>query len=278
MNAACEHDRFRCLSRRELLWKYGGGLGGIALASLLGHDPVSGDEAATTFVKTGDGVIDVLHVPPKATRVVQFFMAGAASHLDLYDHKPELARRDGQPWDPGEKVELFQNGHGATFASPWGWRAYGQCGKQLSDISAPLGSVVDQMAFVHNLVGKTGVHSSATLLQATGFQMPGFPGMGAWVSYGLGSLNDNLPTFVVMPDHRGFPSNGQKNWDSAFLPARHQGTIIRPGAANPIEDLFPAREGIVTRSSDASGLEVMNRLNRRHAETRPGETTWIPPR
>ena len=96
--------------------------------------------------------------------------------------------------------------------------------------------------------------------------------MGAWVSYGLGSMNDNLPTFVVMPDHRGFPSNGQKNWDSAFLPARHQGTIIRPGAANPIEDLFPALEGIVTKASDAAGLDVLTRLNRQHAQSRPGDS------
>src|SRR4029079_2999734 len=161
---------------------------------------------------------------------------------------------------------------GSVFASPWGWRQYGDSGKWLNDIVAPLGSVVDAMAFVHNLVGKTGVHSTATLLQATGFQMPGFPGMGAWVSYGLGSLNDNLPTFIVLPDHRGFPSNGQKNWDSAFLPARHQGTLIRPGAANPIEDLFPARDGIVTKASDAERLAVMNHLNRRHAESRPGDS------
>ena len=258
------------LTRRDLLWQYGGGLGGIALASLLGQD---GPAAETSLSVSGSGgVIDVFHIPPRATRVVQLFMAGAASHLDLYDEKPELNRRDGQPWDPGEKVELFQNGHGATFASPWKWQSYGQSGKRLSEISAPLGNVVDEIAFIHNLVGKTGVHSSATLLQATGFQLPGFPGMGAWVSYGLGSMNENLPTFVVMPDHRGFPSNGQKNWDSAFLPARHQGTLIRPGAANPIEDLFPEQNSIVTRGSDVDGLDVLTRLNRRHAETRPGDS------
>ncbi|HEY0982302.1 DUF1501 domain-containing protein [Schlesneria sp.] len=261
------------ISRRDLLWQYGGGLGGVALASLCDRELAA--NAGRTFAVTGaranQGVLDVLHVPPKATRVVQFFMAGAASHIDLYDHKPELEKRNGQPWDPGEKVELFQNGHGATFAPPWKWNSYGECGKELSEISAPLGSVVDEVAFIHNLVGKTGVHSSATLLQATGFQMPGFPGMGAWVSYGLGSMNDNLPTFVVMPDHRGFPSNGQKNWDSAFLPALHQGTLIRPGAVNPIEDLFPI-EGLVSKEADAAGLSVMNRLNRLHAESRTGDS------
>ena len=94
------------------------------------------------------------------------------------------------------------------------------------------------MAFIHNLVGKTGVHSQATYLQATGFDTPGFPGMGCWVSYALGSMNDNLPTFVVLPDRRGFASNGPKNWGAAFLPTHHQGTVIRPGTENPIADLF----------------------------------------
>ncbi|OYW15836.1 MAG: sulfatase, partial [Planctomycetales bacterium 12-60-4] len=123
-----------------------------------------------------------------------------------------------------------------------------------------------------NVVGKTGVHSTATLLQTTGFQLPGFPSMGAWVSYGLGSMNDDLPTFVVLPDHRGFPSNGQKNWDSAFLPAQNQGTIIRPGAATPIEDLYAARNDFVTAAGDAAALASLQSLNRRHATARSGDS------
>jgi hypothetical protein len=243
----------------------GGGLGGIAFAALLQRERVL---AAPVPGALGG----VLHHPPKARRVVQLFMAGAASHVDLFDYKPELEKRNGQPWDPGEPVELFQNGHGNTLASPWKFQPYGECGKPLSKAVAPLGAVVDHLAFVHNLVGKPGVHSSATLLQSTGFQLPGFPGMGAWVSYALGSLNDNLPTFVVLPDHRGFPSNGQKNWDSAFLPAQHQGTIIRPNAPNPIADLFPPQGGFVTPAGDAAAQSVLAQLNRRHAEQRPGDS------
>jgi hypothetical protein len=125
---------------------------------------------------------------------------------------------------------------------------------------------------VHNVVGKTGVHSQGTLLQTTGFNRPGFPGMGAWISYGLGSLNDNLPTFVVLPDHRGFASNGTKNWDSAFLPAQHQGTVIYPGHETPIAELFPAKQGdFVTRDSQAAGIAALERLNRLHAAERPGD-------
>jgi hypothetical protein len=254
-------------TRREFLWQSGGGLGGIALAALLGSDGLLG--AAPPKPRPDDG----LHHKPRAKRVVQLFMAGAASHLDLFDYKPELIRRHGEPWDPGEKVELFQSTPGATFAPPWKWKQYGQCGKHLTDIIAPLGDVVDDIAFVHNMVGKSGVHSAATLLQATGFPTPGFPGMGCWVGYGLGSLNENLPAFVVLPDHRGYPSNGQKNWDAAFLPAQHQGTVIRPGSDNPIADLFPARQGdFVTPAADADGADVLSRLNRGHATLRPGDS------
>jgi hypothetical protein len=252
------------LSRRDFLWQSGGGLGGIALASLLGTEGL----LAANLGKPPAGCP---HHAPRAQRVVQLFMAGAASHVDLFDYKPELIKRDGQPWDPGEKVELFQNGHGATFASPWKWKPYGQCGKYLSGIVAPLGDCVDDIAFVHNVVGKTGVHSQATYLQATGFQSPGFPGAGCWVSYGLGSLNENLPTFVVLPDHRGYASNGPKNWDAAFLPGQHQGTIVRPGAANPIADLFPAPNDFVNPASEAAALALLNQLNRSHAASREGD-------
>ncbi|MDB6154010.1 MAG: hypothetical protein JWL90_2463 [Chthoniobacteraceae bacterium] len=252
-------------TRREFLWRSGGGLGGIALASLLGNNANAADSAAPASTQ-------ILHFPSKAKRVVQLFMAGAASHVDMWDHKPELLKRNGQKWDPGESVELFQSGVGATFASPWKFQPYGQSGKMLSEIVAPLGSVVDEMAFVHNLVGKSGVHSQATLLQTTGFVTPGFPGMGAWVSYGLGSLNDNLPTFVVLPDLRGYPSNGQKNWDSAFLPGQHQGTIVRVNAENPIEDLFPAKADFITPAGETAGLDLLSKLNRSHAVDRADDS------
>ena len=258
-------------TRRDFLWNFGGGLGGIALASLLNGE---GLLAAPDLAASGSGGVlgGVLHHPAKAKRVVQLFMSGAASHVDLWDYKPELEKHHGEKSDFGEHVEVFQNGLGPWLKSPWKWQAFGKCGKHLSEITAPLGPVVDEMAFIHNLVGKTGVHSQATLLQATGFQVPGFPGMGAWVSYGLGSLNENLPTFVVLPDHRGFGPSGPKNWGAGFLPAQHQGTVIRPGTANPIADLFPERGDFITRDSEAAGLRLMSKLNRGHEATRPGDS------
>ena len=251
------------VTRREFLWRSGGGLGGIALASLLGEQLALG-EAGLLGGK--------LHHPAKAKRVVQFFMAGAASHIDLFDYKPELVKRHGQPSDFGEPVEAFQNGLGPWLKPVWDFAPHGQSGKMLGETVAPLGAVVDDLAFVHNMVGKSGVHSAATLLQATGFQLPGFPGAGCWVSYGLGSLNDNLPTFVVLPDHRGFGSNGVKNWDAAFLPAQHSGTIIYPGTDTPVADLFPHKAGgYITPGSETAAQQLMAELNHEHAATREGD-------
>ena len=151
-----------------------------------------------------DGVAGGLHHPARAKRVVQLFMSGAASQCDTFDYKPRLVRDHGKPWDPGEAVELFQSTPGQTMMTPWKWRRYGGSGKWINDCVAPLGACVDDIAFVHNMVGKSNVHGPATFLQATGFILPGFPSVGAWVSYGLGSLNDDLPTFVVLPDPRGY--------------------------------------------------------------------------
>ena len=259
------------MHRREALWQIGGGFAGIAMSALLQQEGLLA--APQQEFPLGQGAaIKEFHTPPKAKRVIQLFMAGAASHIDLFDYKPDLEKYHGQASNFGEHVEAFQNGLGPWMKSPFAFQPYGQCGKYLSEAVAPLGDYVDQIAFVHNMVGKTGVHSQATYLQATGFQTPGFPGMGCWISYGLGSMNDNLPTFVVLPDHRGFASNGPKNWHTAFLPNQHQGTVIRPGTANPIEDLFAEDATFITRDSERSTTDLLTKLNRLHEATRPGDS------
>ncbi|MFN0126641.1 MAG: DUF1501 domain-containing protein [Verrucomicrobiales bacterium] len=263
MNSSPFH-RFRpgrALSRREFLWQSGGGLGGIALAALLGKE-----NALAVGPVPGTPVV---HHPPRAKRVVQLFMAGAASHIDLFDFKPELVKRHGQPSNFGEHVEAFQDGLGPWMRPVWDFKPYGQSGKLLSDVVADLGSVVDDIAWVHNLIGKTGIHSQGTLLQSTGFNRPAFPSIGSWASYGLGSLNENLPAFVVLPDHRGLASNGTKNWDCAFLPAQHQGTVIFPDRETPIADLFADKRGdFITPASESDGRAVLARLNAAHAASR----------
>ena len=251
----------RALSRREFLWHSGGGLGGVALAAMLARDSFG-------FLDAG-AAPPPLHFAPKAKRVVQLFMSGAASHIDLFDFKPELIKYDGKPSDFGEKVETFQDGLGPWLKPVWEFKPYGGCGKMLGETVAELGAHVDDIAFIHNVTSRSGVHSTATTLATTGFQLPGFPGAGCWVSYGLGSMNENLPTFVVLPDHRGMPSNGVKNWDSAFLPGEHSGTVIYPGTEHPIADLYPHAAGrFVNGASERDAQELIAAMNRAHAESR----------
>ena len=242
------------LPRRDFLWQFGGGLGGIALAQLLGQEGLLAAEAATgAGTRSEPDLAGGVHHRAKAKRVVQLFMSGAASQCDTFDYKPELIRRNGQPFDPGEKVELFQSDPGECMQSPWAWRQYGQCGKWISDLVPHLADCVDDIAFIHSMVSKSNVHGPATFMQNSGFVLPGFPAMGAWLSYGLGSMTSDLPTFVVLPDSRGFAPNGPGNWTAGFLPAAHQGTMIRPGAANPIADLFPPSIGQVHSARKRSG-------------------------
>ena len=252
------------MDRREFLMSAGGGLGGIALAALLQNDQ--------SLVAAAPSTTHVVHHPPRAKRVIQLYMSGAASQCDTFDYKPALIKDNGNAWDPGEKVQLFQSSPGKTMQAPWKWQQYGESGKWLNECVAPLGECVDDMAFIHNMVSKSNVHGPATFMQATGFILPGFPGMGAWISYGLGSLTNNLPTFVVLPDPRGFAPNGAANWSAGFLPASNQGTIIRPNSDTPISNLFPPKNDFITRNSDRDVLAALNQLNRRHEAERAGDT------
>ncbi|MCA9193711.1 MAG: DUF1501 domain-containing protein [Planctomycetales bacterium] len=252
------------LQRREFLSKLNGSIAGLALATMEN----SASDASTS------GVLEQLHFAPKARQVIQLFMAGAASHIDLWDYKPWLERHHGEPSDFGEPIEAFQNGLGPWMKSPFRFLPFGQSGKMLSEVVAPLGACVDDIAFVHNMVGKTGVHSQATYLQATGFERPGFPGVGAWVSYALGSINEDLPTFIVLPDHRGFASNGPKNWGAAFLPASTQGTTVFPQRSNPIDDLEPG-DGFDNNEAQQDSLRLLHNLNLTHASSRPDDSRLL---
>ena len=240
------------MDRRQFLWNFGGGLGGIALAQML-----SGET----------------HFPARAKRVVQLFMSGAASQCDTFDYKPELIRRHGEKFDPGGKVELFQSSPGAVMQSPWEWKQRGQCGKWVSDLVPHIASCADDIAFVHSMMAKSNVHGPATFMQNTGFVLPGFPCMGSWVSYGLGSMNQNLPTFIVLPDSRGFAPNGPGNWSAGFLPASQQGTMIRASSPNPIYDLFPPKESrYITPASETRTWDLLREMNRDHLAQRDGDS------
>jgi hypothetical protein len=229
------------------------------------------DDGVLAGPKLAQGA-QVLHHPARAKRVVQLYMSGAASQCDLWDYKPVLATHHGEKFDPGEPVELFQSAPDKVMKSPFTWRQHGDCGKWLSEPVAPLGECIDDIAFIHSMVSNSNVHGPATFMQATGFVLPGFPSMGSWVSYGLGSMNDDLPTFVVLPDPRGFAPNGHMNWSSGFLPAEHQATMVQPSAPQPIADLFPPPGGYINARSDAEGLALLRQINAEHQSTRPGDS------
>src|SRR5262245_25933646 len=248
-------------TRREFLWQCGGGLGGIALTQLLAEAGALG--------------VGGLHHPAKVKRVVQLFMNGGVSQADTFDQKPELERRHGKPFDPGtgEKVEGVTSVPGHVMKSPFPFKQHGECGRWVSSVFPNLGECVDEMAFLMAVASRSNVHGPASYLMNTGFLLPGFPCLGAWLSYGLGKLSDNLPTFVVLPDGRGLPYNQTGNFTAGFLPAAHQGTILDAAANPPVADLAPSQKvHFVTPDADHDGHELLARLNRRHAEVRPGDS------
>ena len=248
-------------SRRDFLWRSGGGLGGIALAGMLCRDGVLG---ATHPVG--------LHHKPKAKRVIQLFMGGAASHLDLFDHKPELIKRHGEKWDPGESVELFQSSPGNTFKSPWEWTRHGQCGQPLTSIVSELGQCVDDMAFIHNVVGKTGVHSQATYLQATGFQRPGFPWHRCVGKLRLGQYERQPADLRRAAGSSRLRLQRPKKLERRISPGLTSGHHVVPGRENPIADLHPPKGSFINPKSEADTQSLLAKFNHAHAEAREADS------
>jgi hypothetical protein len=261
-------------SRRDFLWRAGGGLGGIALAQMLGRDGLlaaerGGPTGQAKRVDLNGGV----HHRAKVRRVVQLFMNGGVSQMDTFDYKPELHRRHGQPFDPGSHVEAPTSAPGNLMKCPFPFRQHGESGRWVSSVLPETARCVDDMAFLMALSSKTNVHGPASYMMNTGFLMPGFPSMGSWLSYGLGSLADNLPTFVVLPDPKGLPYNAKGNFTSGFLAQSHQGTILDAGSARPIPELFPpATAAFLTADSQREGRSVLARLNRLHAARNEGDS------
>jgi hypothetical protein len=254
------------VSRREFLWQ-SGGLGGVALAHLLGSQQLlAGADRPRPELNGG------LHHRAKVRRIIQLFMNGGVSQMDTFDHKPELAKRHGQKVDFGIKAAATSV-PGPVMKSPFKWKQHGECGRWVSDVFPRMAECVDDLAFLMAMASKTNVHGPASYMQNTGFVVPGFPCMGAWVSYGLGRLSDNLPTFVVLPDPRGLPYNNAGNFSAGFLPVVHQGTIIRPNSPTPIADLYPPKSAkFVSRRSESEGLKVLEEINRAHLAENAGDS------
>ena len=176
------------LNRRRFLSRLSSGMGGIALGALLAEQNLLADQPTSN--------LGVPHHPAKAKRVVHIFCTGAVSHLDTWDYKPELIKRHGEPLPGGEKLRTFQGENGNLARSPWTFKPRGESGKMTSDLLPRLGALADEMCFVHSLTSKTNTHGPGEIFLSTGFTAEGYPSLGSWVSYALGTANKDMPTFV----------------------------------------------------------------------------------
>jgi hypothetical protein len=203
------------------------------------------------------------HLPAKAQSVIWLFMEGGPSGVDLFDPKPELDRRAGQKM----AIDVFNGNPGPLMKSPFRFRRHGECGAWVCDQYSHVARHVDQMAFVRSLFTESSNHVPALYQMNSGVPRPGFPSAGAWVTYGLGSENQNLPGFVVLGNNEGV-KGGPLNWSSGFLPAAHQGTLFRP-QGTPILNLN--RPKGVAREDQRAQLDLLAQLNQEHLRQRPGE-------
>jgi uncharacterized protein DUF1501 len=247
--SSAEHP---ALSRRHFLWQAGGGLGGIALAWLLQQDAAAAEKAASPYAPKA------LHFPARAKRIIQVFCPGGVSHVDTFDYKPELAKHHGQELTGKGKIDTFFGKPGRLMKSPFPFKQHGRCGAWVSSLFPHLAGCVDDMAFLHTMVAKSSNHTPATFQMNSGFTMNGFPSLGAWLSYGLGSEAQDLPAFVVLPDPRGLPAGGAINWSCGFLPATHQGVAFRSGP-EPIPDLFPPKS--ISTPGRRASLDLLAQMN-----------------
>lgn len=253
-------------TRSEFLQQLAGGAGSIALAQLLAND-CAADEPSRP--KSSEG----LHHPAKAKRIIQLFMNGGASPMDTFDYKPDLERLNGQMLGPKEKPEGFTAPAGAVMKSPFDFRQHGESGRWVSSVFPEQAKHVDDMAFLMAMATKTNVHGPGSYMMNTGFILPGFPCMGAWISYALGDLSDNLPSFIVLPDPRGLPYNSKGNFSAGFLPAKNQGTLINLSGPQPVPDLFAdPKYAFAQGTADKATLNVLQQFNRRHAVLHPEDS------
>jgi hypothetical protein len=258
------------LNRRSFLRWGGTGLSSIALAALLREQRLSAAESP--FRPQIDPAHPYAprapHFTPKAKRVLVIFCSGALSHVDTFDYKPELVKRHDTPMPNSTGLVTFQGEQGNLIKPQWEFRPRGQSGKMTSELLPHLGEMADEICFIHSMTAKSNTHGPAENQMATGFTLDGFPSMGAWATYALGSECADLPAFVAIPDPRGAPQVGPRQWGSAFLPASFQGTAFN--ADKPIANL--ARPESISADADTATRDFLKMLNERHLAANPGDT------
>lgn len=250
--------------RREFLWQSGAGFGAVALSALLGDGFF---QASAADLGASKDPSKQPHFTPKAKSVIFLFMYGGPSHIDTFDYKPNMIGMDGK----SVAVKTFgRGGHrneGRIVEPRWKFKQYGQCGKWVSDLFPHLAGCVDDIAFLHSMTADSPIHGSAMLMMNSGKILSGSPALGSWVNYGLGTVNENLPGFVVMLDPTGGPISGAKNWSAGYMPATYQGTVLR-SKGTPLLDLSTP-EG-VSRSAQREMLDSLAAINERHAANQAG--------
>ena len=254
-------------SRREFLQRVGGGFGLLALAGLLDREGLLAAEASANPLAPKKS-----HFPAKAKSVIWLFMNGGPSQVDTWDYKPELAKRDGKELKGFDKnTGFFTEQVGPLMKSPFKFQRHGQCGAWVSEIFPNMAKHVDKMSFLYSCWTDSNNHSPALLKINTGMARMGFPCVGSWVTYGLGTISQNLPAFVTMYDTlgRGLPKGYAQNWGAGFLPSIYQGTMLK-AQGSPIDDLD--RSGEMTNRQQRAQLDLLSRLNRRHLEQSAGDS------
>ncbi|MDG1049988.1 MAG: DUF1501 domain-containing protein [Planctomycetota bacterium] len=255
------------LSRRDLLGHVGSGLGVMAMADLLKADGLlKGDQIDIN--PSAPHAPRRPHFAPRARNVVVIFCSGALSHLDSFDYKPELIKRHDTPLPGGDGLVTFQGANGNVHQPLYPFRPRGECGKMTSDLLPHIGELSDDLCYIHSLHTKTATHGPGENCMSTGFILEGFPSMGAWATYGLGSECDDLPAFVAIPDPRGVPQSSINNWGPGFLPAAFQGTPFN--AATPVRNI--ARPGGVSAEKDRATRAYLKELNEAHMRRYAGDS------
>lgn len=271
-------DRFQneavdSLSRRQLLLG-GGSLACLALADMLASNgSLRASEVVSDVQGDRQAAKAVVNRSPKVKRIIQLFMTGGASPMDTFDYKPELERLHGQMLGPKDKPEGFTAPAGAIMKSPFPFQQHGETGRWVSSVFPEQAKLVDEMAFLMAMTTKTNVHGPGTYMMNSGFLLPGFPCLGAWVSYALGNLTDNLPTFVVLPDARGLPYNQKGCFSAGFLPSTHEGLVIQASSKTALPDLFAdqSKFGYATAEASQDGLELLQAINGKFASAHGGD-------
>lgn len=248
--------------RREFLSTVGGGFTSVALTGLLAGDGFFNQARAAS---TNPLEVKPPQLPGKAKSVIFLFMYGGPSHIDTFDYKPSMYGMDGKTVDVSTFGRGGRKNQGRIVEPKWKFNQYGECGKWVSDLFPHVGGCADDIAFLHSMTADSPIHGSALLMMNCGSIISGKPSLGSWVNYGLGSVNENLPGYVVMLDRTGGPISGAKNWTSGFMPASYQGTVFR-SQGEPILDLKNSQG--INRNEQRIILDSLNKLNHGHLQDR----------